>query len=168
MKFNLADKFVSIEPGKRIVTVKALSLAEEYLQDHFPSYPILPGVLMLEAMTQAAAWLTRLEQDYARSVIVLQTARNVRYANMVQPGDQLTCEVDAVEISEDSAKFKGLARVGDRQTVSGKLELMCFNVADRYPHLKGADEEIIKELKLRFDIAGGPKVLAEPAAEAGA
>ena len=56
MKFCLVDRIESIEPGKRIVCIKALSLAEEYLADHFPAFPVLPGVLMLEALTQSAAW----------------------------------------------------------------------------------------------------------------
>ncbi|HOF18642.1 MAG TPA: beta-hydroxyacyl-ACP dehydratase, partial [Phycisphaerae bacterium] len=64
MKFHLVDKIESIEPGKRIVTTKALSLAEEYLADHFPAFPVLPGVMMLEALTQSAAWLTRVRQDF--------------------------------------------------------------------------------------------------------
>ena len=74
MKFHLVDKITSLEPGKSIETIKALSLAEEYLADHFPTFPVLPGVLMLEALTQSAAWLVRLQQDWANSIILLKTA----------------------------------------------------------------------------------------------
>ena len=88
MKFYLVDKIESISPGKRIVTYKALSLAEEYLADHFPAFPVLPGVLMLEALAQSAAWLLRVQPDFTKSVIVLAAARNVRYTNFVQPGKQ--------------------------------------------------------------------------------
>ncbi len=57
MKFLLVDRIESIQPGQRIVTTKALTLAEEYLADHFPAFPVMPGVLMLEALVQSAAWL---------------------------------------------------------------------------------------------------------------
>src|SRR5690349_1993879 len=59
MRFTLIDRIVELEPGARIKAIKALSMAEEYLGDHFPKFPVLPGVLMLEALTQAGAWLVR-------------------------------------------------------------------------------------------------------------
>jgi len=117
VKFHLVDRIESLQPGKRIVTVKALSLAEEYLADHFPAFPVLPGVLMIEAMVQSAAWLVRLEQDFAKSIVVLRSARNVRYASFVQPGSLLRCEVHALEIGPSSAKFSG----SGRRSVGGRL-----------------------------------------------
>ncbi len=160
MKFHLVDKILSIEPGKRIVTIKALSLAEEYLADHFPTFPVLPGVLMLEALIQAAAWLTRVQQEFSRSIVVLSAARNIRYANFVQPGDTLRAEVDAVEIGADNAKFKAAAFVGDKQTVSGRIELRCFNLAERAAFLAEADGQIVRQLRQRFKLVGGPAALA--------
>ena len=64
MRFHLVDRVLELEPGERIVAIKNLSLAEEYLADHFPGFPVMPGVLMLEAMTQAAAWLVRASEDF--------------------------------------------------------------------------------------------------------
>jgi 3-hydroxyacyl-[acyl-carrier-protein] dehydratase len=159
MKFYLVDKILSIEPGKRIVTIKALSLAEEYLADHFPTFPVLPGVMMLEALVQAAAWLTRVEQDFSKSVIELSAVRNARYASFVAPGDVLRCDVEAVEIGPDSAKFKAVGSVGQRQTVSAKLELRCFNLVDRAGYLADADQQIIRQLRQRFELVGGPAAL---------
>jgi len=159
MKFILVDKIESLEPGKRIVTTKALSLAEEYLADHFPAFPVLPGVMMLEALTQSAAWLVRLQQDYAKSVVVLSAARNVRYANFVQPGHSLRCEVDVVEIGENSAKFKAAGFVDDKQAVSARLELACLNLADRDPRLAGADAQIVAQMREQFRLIGGPEAL---------
>ena len=169
MKFHLVDKIESIEPGKRIVTSKALSLAEEYLADHFPAFPVMPGVLMLESLTQSAAWLVRLEQDFARSIIVLAAARNVRYASFVEPGNVLRCEVEAATIGDETAKFKAAGFVVDprlggdqpaRQAVSARLELRYFNLADGDPSLAGADADIIAGLKERFKLIGGPAALA--------
>ena len=160
MKFYLVDKVESIELGKRIVTVKALSMAEEYLADHFPAFPVLPGVLMLEALTQSAAWLVRLQQNWANSVIVLTAAKNVRYAHFVQPGDLMRCDLEATEIGPSSAKFKGTATVGEHTTVTAKLELSCFNIRDKAPYLTTADEAILSTLRKRWELIGGPAALA--------
>lgn len=170
MRFQLVDRIVSIERGKsptlrsrgegaRIVTVKALSLAEEYLADHFPAFPVLPGVLMIEAMVQSAAWLVRVEQDFSKSIIELAAARNVRPASFVKPGDVLRCELDALEIAESSAKFKGGGFVGDEPVLSGRLELKCFNLAERDKRLAEADAAIIAELRRQFKLIGGPALL---------
>lgn len=160
MKFQLVDRILSIEPGQRIVTIKALSLAEEYLADHFPAFPVLPGVLMIEAMVQAAAWLVRVQQDFSRSIVILQVAKNVKYSYFVQPGNILRCELTAVEITDSSAKFKGTGTVGDRQAVSGRLELRCFNLADEHRAGPEADAAIVAQLKQRFKLIGGPEALA--------
>lgn len=160
MKFHLVDRIESIELGKRIVAVKALSLAEEYLADHFPAFPVLPGVMMVEALVQTGAWLVRLQQNYANSLIVLRSARNVRYASFVQPGQSLRCEVTAVEIGDDFARLNGAGFVGDQQAVSGKIELRCCNVADLQPRCAAADAQIIEELRKRFTLIHGPEALA--------
>ena len=67
MRFTLLDRVVAIEPGKSITALKAVSLSEEYLADHFPRFPVLPGVMMLEALTQAAAWTIRPISQRARA-----------------------------------------------------------------------------------------------------
>jgi len=159
MKFHLVDRIESIHPGKRIVTTKALSLAEEYLADHFPTFPIMPGVLMIEALVQSAAWLVRIEQDYKKSIIVLASARNIRPANFVKPGDVLRCELDALEIGDSSAKFKAAGFVGDQPMLSGRLELRCFNLAERDSRLASSDVEIVRQLKEQFKLIRGPEAL---------
>jgi len=159
VKFHLVDRIESLQPGKRIVTVKALSLAEEYLADHFPAFPVLPGVLMIEAMVQSAAWLVRLEQDFAKSIVVLRSARNVRYASFVQPGSLLRCEVHALEIGPSSAKFSGSGAADGRSVVSARLELRCFNLAERDPRLAEADEAIVAKLRKQFQLIGGPSAV---------
>jgi 3-hydroxyacyl-[acyl-carrier-protein] dehydratase len=160
MRFQLVDRIDSIEPGRSIVTTKALSLAEEYLQDHFPSFPVLPGVLMLEAMTQSAAWLVRLHQNFSKSIVLLKKTQNVRYANFVAPGDLLRCEVEVVTLNDETAKFKGTGYVGDQIAVNGKLELTSFNLAETKGLDASRDEAIIDEIKRRFDLIHGPKALA--------
>ena len=161
MRFHLVDKIERIEPGKRIVAIKSLSLAEEYLADHFPAFPVMPGVLMLETLVQTAAWLVRIEQAFSRSVIVLSAARNVRYSSFVVPGSLLRAEAEMLGMNGDAARFKGVGATGDgAQAVQGRLELRCFNVADLAPAAADADARIIAQLKQRFRLIGGPEALA--------
>jgi 3-hydroxyacyl-[acyl-carrier-protein] dehydratase len=160
LKFQLIDRIEALELGERIVTRKTLSLAEEYLADHFPSFPVLPGVLMIEAMTQSAAWLVRLQQEYRHSLVVLQSVRNVRYNYFLRPGNTLRCEVDAVEIGDDTAAFKGSGYVGDRLAVSAKLDLRCLSLSPKGQYGRDMDRRIIEQLKETFALIGGPEALA--------
>ena len=76
MTFTLLDRIVSIEPHMSITATKNLSLGEEYLADHFPGNPVMLGVLQLEAMVQAAAWLLRVSQNFSHSVVVFADGRS--------------------------------------------------------------------------------------------
>jgi 3-hydroxyacyl-[acyl-carrier-protein] dehydratase len=161
MKFLLVDKIERIEPGKRIVAIKNLSLAEEYLADHFPAFPVMPGVMMLEALVQTAAWLVRIQQNWSKSLIVLTAARNVKYGNFVAPGNTLRMDVELSGIEGDKVTIKAAGYVGEgKLAVGGKLELKCLNVADVCPAAVGADERIIAQLKKQFKLIGGPEALA--------
>ncbi|MBQ7029891.1 MAG: beta-hydroxyacyl-ACP dehydratase, partial [Thermoguttaceae bacterium] len=85
MYFSLIDKIDELNPGDSIVATKSLSMAEEYLRDHFPKFPVMPGVLMIEAMTQASAWLVRVGENFAHSVVVLKETKNVKFGQFLQP-----------------------------------------------------------------------------------
>lgn len=161
MKFNLVDRIEKIEPGKRIVAIKNLTLAEEYLADHFPTFPVMPGVMMLEALVQTAAWLVRLQQNWSKSLIVLTAARNVRYGNFVVPGATLRMDCELTGVEGDTVKFKAVGTLADGSTaVSGKLELKCCNIADVCPHASEGDARLIEQLKTQFRLVGGPEALA--------
>ncbi len=163
MKFHLVDTIELIAPGERIVTRKNLSLAEEYLADHFPSFPVLPGVMMLEAMTQSAAWLVRVKQNFSRSIVVLAAARNVRYGHFVAPGNALRCDVSVKEIGEEISRFTATVMVGDQRAVTAKLDIRSFNLADESPWLAQSDAAIIRQCRRTFSLIGGPKLLDETA-----
>lgn len=139
MKFVLVDHLISLEPGKRIVMAKNVSMAEEYLADHFPGFPVLPGVMMLEAAIQTAAWLVRTGSDFAHSLIVLKEVRGVRYGNFVAPGQTLTIAADAVEIAATRSDFKIKGTVGGATAVQARLVLAHLNLADTDPALKSID-----------------------------
>ncbi|MBC7783942.1 MAG: beta-hydroxyacyl-ACP dehydratase [Burkholderiales bacterium] len=151
MKFYLIDKVEQITP-QRIVAVKSVSLAEEYLADHFPTFPVLPGVMMLEALTQAAAWLLHVGSGFAKSMAVLKEARNLRYGNFVAPGNTLRLEVELFKSTGTGAVFKASGLIGDQQALTGRLELAYFNLADKQKELAGTDARLIAHNKRRWDI----------------
>lgn len=93
------------------MTVKLVTAAEEYLQDHFPGFPVLPGVMMLESMVQAAR-LVADPDGSAPAPMVLGHVRAVKYGNFVRPGESLRVAVEAIKRHEDgSIDFKGQCRV---------------------------------------------------------
>ena len=155
MKFCLVDRIESLQPGRKIVTIKCLTAAEEYLADHFPAFPVMPGVLMLEACVQSAAWLVRLLTDWSFSMIVLRQARNVRYASFVAPGDTLRVEAELTKQDGPAYTFKCAGSVGGDTAVQARIELKAFSLADTDPMLAPADERIVAEMRHRFSLCGG-------------
>lgn len=158
MRFSLIDRIDELEPGRRIAAVKTLSMAEEYLADHFPGFPVLPGVLMLEAMTQAGAWLIRASEDFRHSVVVLKEARNVKYGQFVEPGQTLVVTAEILEQTEDETTLKARGTVDGRTTVSARLVLKRFNLADRNAGSVTADEAIKGQLRALFALLWRPDV----------
>src|SRR6185437_1611284 len=106
MRFNLIDRIVEVRPGQSLRAVKNLTLGEEYLADHFPTFPVMPGVLMLQTLVEAGAWLLRLGEDYRHSVIVLREVRNVKYDNFMEPGKQMQMTAALSERTAATATFK--------------------------------------------------------------
>jgi 3-hydroxyacyl-[acyl-carrier-protein] dehydratase len=156
VKFNLVDKVEQLS-AQRIVTVKYVSLAEEYLADHFPTFPVLPGVLMLEAATQSAAWLLHHRDGFAKSVSVLKEARNVKYGTFVAPGNALRMEVEHLKPTDSGAAFKATGYVVDAagqstQAVQIRLELASFNLADKNPELADLDGRLRENNRRRWEL----------------
>jgi 3-hydroxyacyl-[acyl-carrier-protein] dehydratase len=139
MRFCLLDRILELEPGVRVKAVKRLRPDEEYLQDHFPRFPVMPGVLMLEAMYQAAAWLVRQSEGFAHSMVVLKEARNIKYTDFVTPGKELVVTAEIVKQDDSLTTFKGQGTIDGNLAVNGKLVLERFNLADRFPHRKNTD-----------------------------
>lgn len=150
MRFELIDRILEIQPGVKIRAVKNLTIAEEYLGDHFPNFPVMPGVLMLESLTQAGSWLIRATEDFAHSIIVLSQANNLRYGQFVQPGSTLSVTADIVGMTERETKLKAQGVVDGRLTVGARLVLTRYNLAERNPNDADLDRTTIEELRKRF------------------
>lgn len=152
MKFILIDKIVALEEGKTLTAVKSVSLAEEYLGDHFPTFPVLPGVLLLEGMVESAGWLVRRTENFAHSMILLAEARNVKYKSFLAPGSQIRYTVEARKIEERTSSFAGCG-VADGQTiVEARFSLRHFNLSERRPAWAATDAQIVEQMKSRFTL----------------
>jgi 3-hydroxyacyl-[acyl-carrier-protein] dehydratase len=152
MRFILIDKVVSLESGKRIKAVKGVSLAEEYLADHFPAFPVLPGVLLLEGLIESASWLVREAENFAHSMILLEQARNVKYKSFLPPGEQIEYSVDAKTIEENVSSFTGVGVSAGEQIVEARFGLRHFNLASQEPAMAAVDVRIIESLKQRWKL----------------
>ncbi len=161
MKFNLIDRVEHLS-AERIVGVKYVSLAEEYLADHFPTFPVLPGVMMLEAITQAAGWLLHHRSDFARSMAVLKEARNVKYGTFVAPGQTLRVEVDFNKPTDaGGATFKASGFVGaDSLAVQARIEIAYFNLGDRQRELASLDERLTSHNRSRWAVLQAQSTIA--------
>lgn len=123
--FLLVDRVIEMEPGKRIVTVKNVTINEPFFQGHFPGYPIMPGVLLIEAMAQTWGILV-LSQEPERvqeKSILFIGIDNARFRKPVVPGDQVRFELEAMNLKRSIWKFKGKAFV--EGTLVAEAELMA-------------------------------------------
>lgn len=126
----LIDRVLDIQPGKSIVALKNVSINEPFFTGHFPHHPVMPGVLILEAMAQAAALFSfadenalKKDADDNATVYYFVGIDGARFRRPVVPGDQLRIEVDAERLSRTICKYSGRALV-DGQLVA-EAKLMC-------------------------------------------
>ena len=122
----LVDRVLELEKNKRIKAIKNVSINEPYFTGHFPHRPVMPGVLMLEAMAQAAALLSFATAGVApddKTVYYFAGIDGARLKRPVEPGDQLVLEVELLRSKAGIYKYKAQARVG--QEVACEAELMC-------------------------------------------
>jgi 3-hydroxyacyl-[acyl-carrier-protein] dehydratase len=152
MRFILIDKVVSFEAGKQLKAVKSVSLAEEYLGDHFPTFPVLPGVLLLEGLIESASWLVRKSEGFAHSMILLEQAKNVRYKSFLSPGAQIEYTVDAKAIEDNVSSFMGLGVSQGERIVEARFGLRHFNLADDDSAMAAVDGEVVENMKNRWKL----------------
>lgn len=124
--FLMVDRVLELEKGKRIKALKNVSINEPYFAGHFPFRPVMPGVLMLEALAQAAALLAFDAQGVSpdnKTVYYFVGIDAARFKRPVEPGDQLILEVELDRSKGGIYKFKARAKVGDE--IAAQAELMC-------------------------------------------
>ena len=126
--FLLVDRVVELEPHKRIVCIKNVTINEPYFQGHFPGHAVMPGVLVLEALAQAGGLLTQLSlgdgaADKQDKLFYLVKIDNARFSSMVVPGDRLELEVKLKRMIRNMAMYECAARVDGKQVASA--DILC-------------------------------------------
>ena len=120
--FLLVDRILECEPGKRIVGIKNVTMNEPYFQGHFPGAPVMPGVLIVEAMAQTAAILVLGHRDDRdRKLVFFSGINNARFRRPVVPGDVLRIEMDVVRLRESFCKVQGVASVDGGTAVEAEV-----------------------------------------------
>ncbi len=113
--FLLVDRILEFVPGERAVGLKNVTASEPHFQGHFPAFPVMPGVLIIEAMAQTAAILVvqTLGKDAEGKLVYFMTIDNARFRKPVTPGDSLHVHVEKIQVWKNVWKFKAQAKVGE-------------------------------------------------------
>ena len=125
--FLLVDRVIELEPNKRIRAIKNVTINEPFFQGHFPLHPVMPGVLVVEAMAQVGGLLTQLSladtPEKSEKLFYLVKVDNARFSKMVVPGDQLDIEVILKRTIRNIAMYECTARVDGK--VAASAEILC-------------------------------------------
>jgi 3-hydroxyacyl-[acyl-carrier-protein] dehydratase len=127
--FLLVDRVVEFEPNRRILGIKNVSVNEPFFQGHFPTQPVMPGVLVIEALAQAGGLLTQLskcDDPEGEQLFYLVKIDNARFSKMVVPGDRLELDVELKRTIRNMAMYTAVARVDGAQVASA--EILCAEV----------------------------------------
>jgi UDP-3-O-[3-hydroxymyristoyl] N-acetylglucosamine deacetylase/3-hydroxyacyl-[acyl-carrier-protein] dehydratase len=125
--FLMIDRVIELVPDKRIVAVKNVTINEEFFQGHYPGQPIMPGVMIVEAMAQAAALLLSQRLENTGKVAVLLSLDDAKFRRAVMPGDQLILEAEALRAKSRSASVRCWAKVGNALAAEAKLKCMMVD-----------------------------------------
>lgn len=130
--FLLVDRVLEVESGKRIRALKNVTVNEHFFVGHFPQRPVMPGVLMLEALAQAAALLGFVTHDITpddKTLYYFAGIDGARFKRPVEPGDQLILEAEVLRMKANIWKYKARARVGDELAVEAELLMAIHKLA---------------------------------------
>lgn len=122
--FLLIDKVEELVEGEKIVAIKNVTMNEPFFQGHFPSQPVMPGVLIIEAMAQAGAVAVLCKEEFKGKIAFLGAVNNAKFRRNVVPGDTLRLEVELVKLKKNAGIGKGIAYVGDKKVAEAEITFM--------------------------------------------
>lgn len=126
--FLLVDKIIEIEPGKRAVGIKNVTVNEPFFQGHFPGNPIMPGVLIVEALAQTAGIATAIQEEGKGKLGLFASIEQLKFKNPVIPGDTLRLEAEILTNRMGVVKAKVKATVDGKMAAEGEIKFAMVNV----------------------------------------
>lgn len=151
MRYRQLDKIIELVPGEKIVASRQLRSDEDYLRDHFPLFPVMPGVMMLEALFQASCWLVRSTENFSSSVLSLQEARNIKFADFMEPGHVLTVTAEILKMDDATVTVKVSGSRGETVAVSGRLLIGRSSLGRDGDQLSALDEFMRDSMRREMD-----------------
>jgi len=130
--FLLVDRIVEVEPGKRVVGIKNVTINEPFFPGHFPGNPVMPGVLIVEAMAQTGAMLILAdnEEEMAGKYVYLAGIDSARFRRPVVPGDQLRMELEILSLRRSSCRMRGTTLVDGKRVAEATLLSMLVDTTE--------------------------------------
>ena len=156
MEFQQIDKIISLDPGRQIIASRSVHADEAILEDHFPRFPVLPGVLMLESCFQAGMFLVLATDDFQHPWVSLLSVRNAKYSDFVTPGQTLTVTMDVAKQDDKTTTFKakGVVAGPDKEpsnAFSAKMVLGRAKLGDALPGFAPSAGALRSGLKSLFE-----------------
>lgn len=160
MAFHFIDRITQATRNQSITALRYLSSTEQYLKDHFPKFPIMPGVLILESAVQAAQWLIRYSEGFEPAYISLSEVSHVKYGQFVKPGDALEVKADWIGRKGDYADFQAQASLNGKPALRVKFRLKKRSLADSNEKWGLTDEGVREVYRKRFELISREALLA--------
>ena len=146
MRFLFVDQILEFEKGKSATGNKVVTMSEDFLADHFPRFPVMPGVLQLEAISQVASWLVFVSSDFKMKG-TLSELGTIKFKDFVRPGDQMIIEVSFQSSDSEGVTFKATVKVKD------KLKTTLTSARLRYIPVEELEDPV--EAQEYFDYISG-------------
>ncbi len=128
--FIMIDRIIELVPGKHCTALKNVTINEPYFQGHFPGHPVMPGVLILESMAQAGAFLVlNTVEDPLKKNMLFTAVERSKFRKPIVPGDQVRIEMELIKIRMNAVKLGGVAYVDNIIVAEG---LIMANIVDRF------------------------------------
>ena len=148
MRFLFVDQILEFEKGKSATGIKAVTMSEDFLADHFPRFPVMPGVLQLEAISQVASWLAFVSSDFKMKGTLAEVG-TIKFKDFVKPGDQMIIEVSLQSSDSEGITFKATVKVND------KVKTTLTSARLRYIPVEELEDPL--EAQEYFDYLSGEK-----------
>ena len=129
--FLLIDKVVDLQPNKKLIAIKNVSVNEQYFAGHFPDEKVMPGVLIIEALAQIGGVLLSQELEHKGKVAILLSLDKVKFRRAVRPGDQLILRAETIRVRSSTGHIRGRATVNDELAAEAEIKFILTDAESK-------------------------------------